>query len=95
MQQIKAAAEQSVHATEQLRGVLAEAAQRIAEPLSALKEMTAQNAAVVREPATMPPIVIPAPEVQVIMPQPTGWKFEVEYHLNGAIKGLTAIPIKT
>lgn len=35
-------------------------------------------------------VTVPAPQVNVEMPAAAGWRFEVDYHPNGAIKGLTA-----
>lgn len=35
-------------------------------------------------------VTVPVPEVHVALPSAAGWRFDVDYHLNGAIKGLTA-----
>jgi hypothetical protein len=35
-------------------------------------------------------VTVPVPEVNVTLPTAAGWRFEVDYHPNGAIKGLTA-----
>ena len=35
-------------------------------------------------------VTVPVPEVNVTVPVATGWRFEVDYHPDGDIKGLTA-----
>lgn len=35
-------------------------------------------------------VTVPVPEVNVTLPAAAGWRFEVDYHPNGSIKGLTA-----
>jgi hypothetical protein len=43
-----------------------------------------------------PPVInVPAPNVTVSMPPTAGWRFDVDYHPNGAIKGLTARRLET
>jgi ABC-type transporter Mla subunit MlaD len=39
-------------------------------------------------------VTVPVPEVNVTLPTAAGWRFEVDYHPNGAIKGLTAKRLK-
>ena len=63
-----------------------ETARTIAQALAALRT----EPPVVNVSVPAPIVNVSAPEVTVQMPAAAGWRFDVDYHLNGAIKGLSA-----
>ena len=66
------------------------------DPMERMAELMALQAQVVaalsgmRQEQPAVNVTVPAPEVTVTMPEAAGWRFDVDYHPNGAIKGLTA-----
>lgn len=67
----------------------------LAELLEAIKTSGADTARAVAGAIAAtrqePPVInVPAPQVHVEVPAANGWRFDVDYHPNGAIKSMTA-----
>ena len=88
-------------ASEAIKAAVQAAAAEISSPLADLLAAiekagpdTARTIAAalenMRQEAPAVNVTVPVPEVTVTMPASAGWRFEVDYHPNGAIKGLTA-----